>query len=539
MATPVNVSAKHKVFSVPFSAALANILPDAKSYGETLIVPHTVETTRLARNLGYSIPSPIVSQYDWAGDVPFRTQKLTASMLCMNSRAYVLSEMGTGKTRATLHAVNYLISAGIIERALVVAPLSTLSAVWDGEVFNHFPWLSVGVLHGTKAQRLKVLAEPHHIYVINHAGIEVIQKELTARDDIQAVIVDELGEYRNARTNKWKSLDAFCRKRKYVWGLTGSPMPKAPTDAYAQCKLLTPHTVPKYFREFKMRTMRQITQFRWVEKPEAKDIVYECMQPAVRFTRDDCVELPPVSYVGRQVALSPEQKKVHDQMIAKAVSMAAEGAITAVNEGVLFTKLLQIACGWVYTSGDLSTRKVVDLNPEPRLSALLGVVEETAAKVIVFVDFIHCANRVFDYLNSAGVSCRLVTGETKLSEVFLRLASLPVDDDCLVALDYKQVNDSTNPYIVCKEVYWLHVTVEGQLHLALLLTGSRCELGSDRLERTQLHWERNILNDTLVERIMYKLSVLTETAVSILEVFGDIQVPVLFGAVLKARERGE
>lgn len=416
MVTAVKVSAKHKVFAVPFSQALANIVPAAKTHGDMLVLPHTVETTRLARNLGFTVPSPIVSQYDWAGGTPFRTQKLTASMLCMNSRAYVLSEMGTGKTRATLHALDYLIREGIIASALVVAPLSTLTAVWDVEVFNHFPWLSVGILHGSKAQRLKVLAEQHHIYVINHAGIEVIQKELTARKDIQAVIVDELGEYRNARTNKWKSLDAFCKGRQYVWGLTGSPMPKAPTDAYAQCKLLTPHTVPKYFREFKIRTMRQLTQFRWIEKPEAKDIVYECMQPAVRFTRDDCVELPPVSYVGRQVDLSPEQKKVHDLMVAKAVAMATEGAITAVNEGVLFTKLLQIACGWVYTSGDLSTRKVVDLNPAPRLNALLGVLEETAEKVIVFVDFIHCANRVFDYLRDAGVSCKLVTGETSKGE---------------------------------------------------------------------------------------------------------------------------
>ena len=416
MAEQIQVSAKHKVFAVPFSSALKNILPDAREYGGKLLVPHTVDTTRLARNLGYQVPSPLIAQYDWAGDKPFRTQKLTASMLCMNARAYVLSEMGTGKTRATLHAINYLIQSGNVSRVLVVAPLSTLSIVWDAEVFNHFPWLNVGVLHGTKAQRLKILSEDKHIYVINHAGIEVIQKELMARKDIQAVVVDELGEYRNARTNRWKALNLFCQGKKYVWGLTGSPMPKAPTDAYAQCKLLTPHTVPKYFREFKMRTMRQITQFRWVEQPNAKDIVYECMQPAVRFTRDECVELPPVSYVGRQVDLSIEQKKTHDALIAKAIAAASEGVITAVNEGVLFTKILQVACGWVYTSGDINSRKVVDLSPTPRLNALLGVLEETPSKVIVFVDFVHCADRVYEFLQNSGVDCALVTGSTSKSD---------------------------------------------------------------------------------------------------------------------------
>src|SRR5688572_21429246 len=159
----VQVSAKHRAFMIPFDQGIANIVPGAKVYNNALILPHTRDTTRLARNIGHAVPAPIVTQYDWNSDNPFRTQIITAAMLTMQQRAYVLSEMGTGKTRGTLHAANFLLLNKDVNRILVSAPLSTLVHVWDKEVFQYFNHLSVGVLHGSRAKRLKILAQDHHI----------------------------------------------------------------------------------------------------------------------------------------------------------------------------------------------------------------------------------------------------------------------------------------------------------------------------------------------------------------------------------------
>ncbi len=411
--TEAVVSAKHRVFVVPYHDGLRNLVPTSKHFrhptlGEQLILPHQNDTVKLARNLGFRVPAPILSQYDWNGDTPFKTQKITAAMCTMNRRAYVLSQMGTGKTRATLHAINWLMSDKEVRRALIVAPLSTLWNVWDTEVFKYFNHLSAGVLHGSRDVRRKVLGQPHDIYIINYDGVVRFLPELLARNDIDCVVLDELGFLRTHGTDRWKAVARLVAGRKYVWGLTGSPTPNEPADAWAQVRLLTPHSVPQYFKAFKRNTMRQVSQFRWVARDEANDIVFDAMQPAVRFRRDDCVELPPVSFQDRKVALSPQQKLVYETMMKKLRVEFAEGNVTAANEGVLFSKLLQISAGWVYTKD----RRIVPLPNKDRLDQLLEIIDAADGKLIVFNEFIHAAHGLYDLLRGEKISCALVTGET-------------------------------------------------------------------------------------------------------------------------------
>ena len=367
--------------------------------------------------MGYLVPAPIASHYDWNGDTPFQTQMTTAALLTMQKRAYVLSEMGTGKTRAVLHAINWMLKQGDITAVLVAAPLSTLSPVWDREIFQFFNHLSVGVLHGSRVQREKVLSKKHDIYVINHDGLKVIEQQLIEKTDIDCVVVDELAVFRNRQADRWKSLNRVLNKREYVWGLTGSPTPNEPVDAWAQCKLLTPSNVPTYAKAFKRQTMRQVTQFKWVALPNANDIVYAAMQPAVRYLRDDCVELPPISYQARQVEMSDFQKQVYDGMIKKLAIMFREGEVTAANEGVLYSKLLQIASGWVYTK----ERRIVSLDNKSRVDGLFEILDEAEGKVIVFAEFTHAAESIFKILTKRHVSVDLVTGsvsKTKRDLIF-------------------------------------------------------------------------------------------------------------------------
>lgn len=419
------VSAKRKAFAIPYNHGLANLVPDAQEFdhpelGTMLLLPHTRDTTRLARNMGFHTPAPILSQYDWAGDTPWRTQKVTSALLTMQPRAFVLNEMGTGKTRSTLHAANFLMLSGEVRRMLVCAPLSTLINVWDREIFKYFGHLRTAILHGSKAQRLKALASDSDVYIINHDGVETILSALIARTDIDLVVIDELACYRNARSNRWKAMNILVNgqgtgavpvpPRAFAWGLTGSPTPNEPVDAWGQCRLLAPNRVPKYHKAFQRMTMNQITQFKWIPKREANDVVFDAMQPAVRYKRDDCVELPEVSVQNRVAPLSGEQQRVYKEIVAKLKIGFAEGTVTAANEGVLFSKLLQIASGFVYTNDG----KGVDLNPAPRQDALLDILDEAEGKVIVFADFIHTARELHAFLLRNKISAELITGDVPM-----------------------------------------------------------------------------------------------------------------------------
>src|SRR5579872_4513542 len=161
MSLPSNqaqVFSAHRQVVLPFRADISQILgARCKTFNHNsqpmLAIPHREDSTLLLRNLGYNIAGPIQYYYDWNNGSPFDSQRVTADLLTTNKRAYVLSEMGVGKTRAALWAYDYLRRIGAVNRCLIVAPLSTLVGVWENEIFENFPMISTGVLHGERKKR--------------------------------------------------------------------------------------------------------------------------------------------------------------------------------------------------------------------------------------------------------------------------------------------------------------------------------------------------------------------------------------------------
>lgn len=409
----VFISPKHKVIGVPIRDDLANIFHGAKRVtvegNELILINHGIDETKLLRNVGFDIPAPVLTTYDWEGTAPFEVQKKTIAMLTMNTRAYCLNGMGTGKTRSALLAWRYLNRCGEAKKLLVVAPLSTLNFTWAREVFTVLPGVRVQVLHGTKKKRLDRLADPEaDIYVVNHDGLIVIADEIMKRDDIDSVVLDELAVYRNGTSQRTKATKKVTAAKKWVWGMTGSPTPNAPTDAWAQCSIVTPNTVPKYFNRFRDEVMYRVTQYKWAPKEQAVDRVFEVMSPAVRFTLDDVAELPDLVERTVDVDMGDKQAKVYEQMEKHAFAAVASQEITAMNAGVVLNKLLQISLGYVY-----STEKgIIALDNDERLNAIVDIVNATDRKVIVFAPFVHALDGITKRLTSEGYDTRQVSGDT-------------------------------------------------------------------------------------------------------------------------------
>ena len=399
---------------------ILNVIPSAKKFSVKKVpyvaVPHKISETRLLRNLGYNAPAPIRVAYDWPGRYqPFDAQREAAAFLTMNERAFNLSELGTGKSLASLWAYDYLRSVGQVNKVLVISPLSTLERTWADEVFHHFPHLECAVLHGSRDKRIKLLKTDVDVYVVNHDGVQIIEPYLKTRTDIDLVIVDEIAQAaRNAGTDRWKAINKVINKHgkpRSCWGMTGTPTPNAPTDAWAQCRLIVPDKVPPYFNRFKGEVMKQLSQFTWVPKPEATEKVHEAMQPAVRFTRDECVDLPPLMYETRQVGLTKEQGKAYKEMVNKLRTEADEGEITAVNEAVKMAKLVQIACGVVYANDGSE----VTIPSNPRVEETREIVHQAEGKVIVFVPFVSSVKMVAEEL-AKDFSVEVIHGGVKKQE---------------------------------------------------------------------------------------------------------------------------
>jgi SNF2 family DNA or RNA helicase len=391
-------------------------LLDARISKNLAIIPHNRESTRLLRNVGIPAPSPILHHYKWPGILtPLESQKKTAALLSMNRRAYVLSTMGCGKTRAALFAADYLMMEKEISKCLVIAPLSTLSPTWMNEIFMSFPNRRAVVLHGTKARRLKLLAEDADFYIINHDGVLSVHEELIAKG-FDAAIIDELAVYREKTTDRWKACRKVIQKIPFVWGLTGAPTPNKPTDAYAQAALIRPETVGAFTR-FRDATMRQITQFKWVDRPEANDIVHNLLQPSVRYTLEECVDIPETTYSTREVPMSKPQEKFYKRMVDHLSIQYKQHQINAVNEGVKLGKLLQVSTGYIYTDD----KRVLGLKPTPKLNALKELLAESERKVIVFVPFRHAVAAVTKHITDWGYSVATISSgvsKTQRDQIF-------------------------------------------------------------------------------------------------------------------------
>lgn len=405
---------------MPTHPQIKALYPDAleMQHGtQTLaVLPHAETETFFLRKLGYDVPAPILSHYDWAGapatgpGSPFEVQRKTCAMLSMTQRGYVLNGLGTGKTKSALWAWDYLYGVGRCKKLLVVAPLSTLKFTWQREAFATLPHRVAVVLHGSKKKRLAELARPDaDIFIINHDGVKLLEKDLVdPKWDINVVCIDELAVYRNGSSDRSKCMRRVAEKFDWVWGMTGGPIPTSPTDVWGQAKIVTPNTVPKYFGRFRDELMLKVTEFKYVPKSDAVERAFSVMQPSVRFTLDEVLELPDCVERSIDVLLGPTQMKVYKDLAKHCHSMVLNNEITAANAGAVMNKLLQVSLGWVYTSQGTT----VSLDNSARVDAIVDCILGSNRKCLVFAPFKHALEGIHQALDKEGIEHAVVSGDT-------------------------------------------------------------------------------------------------------------------------------
>ena len=400
---------------------ITTAIPNSKNLGNNnVLVKWGVDESRVLRNLNIrDVPSPILDKYDWAGKYePFDHQKTTASFLTMNRRAFCFNEQGTGKTGSAIWASDFLIKEKLIRRVLVICPLSIMDSAWRADLFNFAMHRSVDIAYGPRKKRAEIINGSAEYIIINYDGVEIVRDEI-ANGGFDLIIVDEANHYKNAQSKRWKILNAVLTPDTWMWMMTGTPAAQSPVDAFGIAKLINPKAVPRFFGAFREMVMYKVTNFKWAPKANAKDIVFNCLQPAIRFTKEQCLDLPEMTYTKREIELTPQQKKYYKELKNQMVSVAAGEQITAVNAAVNMNKLLQISCGAVYTD----TGETVEFDVKNRYKVLKEVIDESSQKVLVFVPFRHVIDILSEKLTKDGISTAIIRGDVsagKRTEIFKR-----------------------------------------------------------------------------------------------------------------------
>lgn len=401
------------VDSIRKNVEKSEVLKSGPLVTEILVYWGIKEMQFLARILDNDkVPSPIIKEYSWPGlYTPFKHQITTSSFLSLHKKAFCFNEAGTGKTSSVVWAADYLMTQGLVKRVLVICPLSIMYSAWQSDIFKTAMHRTVAVAHGPAEKRKKIINGAYDFVIINYDGVHIVQKEITDAN-FDLIVVDEANAYKTATTKRWKTLNKIIKPSTRVWMLTGTPASQSPTDAFGLAKLVCPDRVPKFFTAWRDKVMRQVTRFKYLPKPSAKKEVYEALQPAIRFSKADCLDLPPVVYQTREVPLTPQvtryYKNLKDQMLIE----AAGEKISAVHAAARLNKLLQLSGGAVYTDKG----EVVEFDISPRLNALLEVLEETENKILVFVPYRHTIELVAKFLDSHGITNKTINGDIPAKE---------------------------------------------------------------------------------------------------------------------------
>lgn len=381
-----------------------------------------LDEARVLKNLGVkNVPSPITKRYNWPGKYkPMAHQIETAAFLTLHKKAFVFSEPGTGKTLSALWAADYLMTRGDVRRCLILCPLSIMQSAWMGDLNSSIIHRSAVVAHHSQAsRRIEMVQQSYEFVITNYDGLNLIADEIRNDGRFDLIIVDEANAYKTMTTKRWKALKSLITPNTHLWMMTGTPASQSPADAYGLARLVNPDGVPKFFTGWRDKVMQKLTQFKWIPKVSAAQEVHAALQPAIRFTKAQCLDLPPVMTMTREVPLTPQQAKYYNLLKDRMMVQAAGETITAVNAAAGVSKLLQISCGAAYTD----EKEVIEFDAAPRLSVLEEILEETSRKVIIFALFRSTIDNIHTHLLKKNITAECIHGDvppTKRADIIRR-----------------------------------------------------------------------------------------------------------------------
>jgi len=331
--------------------------------------------------------------------------QLTALEKSWNKENYAyFMEMGTGKTKVLIDNLAMLYDKGKVDGALIIAPKGVVKTWYEQELPTHLPdhIENVSVLwqpNITKTQQEKLdslfkIDSALHILVMNveafstEKGVKFATKFINSHKTLMAI--DESTTIKTPTARRTKNIIKIGINAKYKRIMTGSPITKNPLDLYTQCEFLDPWLLDfsSYYafrnRYAEMKTMhvsgrsiQVVDKFR--NLGELSDTVKEF---SYRVLKEDCLDLPPKNFIKRHITLTPDQKKVYEQMKKHAIAMLNKKVTTTVSVLTQLMRLHQITCGYV-TADDGSIQEV----ESNRMNELMSILEETEGKVIIWANY--------------------------------------------------------------------------------------------------------------------------------------------------------
>ena len=344
---------------------------------------------------------------------PYPYQQYCAARIVADAAVGLFLDMGLGKTVITLDAINTLrYDRWAVQRVLIIAPKKVAEGTWTKEAqkWEHLRHLRISAVLGSQQKRLRALATPADIYVINQDNVAWLVDYFKNAWPFDMVVLDESSSFKNSQSKRFKALKLVRSRINRLVELTGTPASNGLIDLWAQIYLLDGgarlgRTLGQYRERFFDPDKRSRTQiFSYTPKDGSMEYIQQAIGDiCVSMKAEDYLNLPDRMFDDVPVVLDDKARKAYRQLERDLLLELDEGQITAASAGVLTGKLLQLCNGAVY---DSEKRPLAIHNC--KVEAFLEVLEQLNGQhCLVFYNFQHDRDRLLAALEPLGLRVRV------------------------------------------------------------------------------------------------------------------------------------
>lgn len=359
----------------------------------------------------------------------------------------LMMEQGTGKTKVVIETAAALNLSGNIDGVLIAAP----DGVQEGWVADALPAHMPAEMPYTAAihrnQQSKANERAVNRVTEQRLGLAVlamgydqfatVKGAAVAKEFLRVhramFVADEAHKIKSKDAARTKAVVNLSKYARYRRTMTGTPAAQSPFDLFTQFQFLDPDILgTRSFVAFKCRYgviedsgsyLNKMIVDRLVRKyGEAQaramapkilkrdadgnpmyrnlDQLYALIAPhSYRKLKIECMDLPPKVYEKRHVKLTPEQRRIYDELVREMMVEYEGGLLTATLAITRYQRLQQITGGFFKRSKE--ARAIPIKGGNPKLAALLDEMEACEGKAIIWAHHVDECEAIAHALSEA------------------------------------------------------------------------------------------------------------------------------------------
>lgn len=358
---------------------------------------------------------------------PLWHQKVTFNFCRALDQSAIFLEQGLGKTKIAIDLATWRFRQGKVHRVLYVAPNSVVPQWRTEDVLKHLhpDFNKVSILDGSSKDRMKlidevVLGNEPGWLVVNFEALLFIEHHLDRvqgknQNLYQMMILDESSKIKHAQSQRSKVCWRLGNSIKYRNIMTGTPITQSLEDIFSQFRFVKSSIFGPYATAFRGQylILGGFEQRQTVGYRNIKDFYSKLFSVGIRFTKDQCLDLPAKVYEKRTAVLDLETSKKYRQLEKECILEMAGKKIPAPLAMTRLGKLSQITSGFVYEADESGERIATHRLPKnPKLDVLREILDEVGEhkKVIIWTKFTEEIKLITEYLQQERIGFTAIHG---------------------------------------------------------------------------------------------------------------------------------